>query len=71
MSNREMKSWPHVFAKVGEGSKEVEDREEFVVRKNILYRRWRKVDGGELLQVVVPSKFREALVLLAHDKYDR
>ena len=55
------------FARVGEGSEEVEGREEFVLRGGVLYRRWREGDDGELLQVVVPVQLREALVLLAHE----
>ncbi len=55
------------FPKVGEGSEEMEGREEFVLQKKIFYCRWREVDGGELLQMVVLSKFREVLMLLAHE----
>lgn len=52
---------------MGEGSEEVERREEFVLQQGVLCRRWRESDGGELLQVVVPRNLRELLVLLAHE----
>ena len=55
------------FARVGEGSEELEGKEEFVLHQGVLCRRWQESDGGELLQVVVPHKLREALVLLAHE----
>ncbi len=54
------------FARVGEGSEEVDGCEEFVLHQGVLCRRWRESDGGEFLQVVVPRPLREALVLLAH-----
>ncbi len=56
-----------LFARVGEGSEKVGGQEEFVLKDGVLYRRWVEEDIGELTQVVVPSKFREPLVLLAHE----
>ncbi len=55
------------FGKVREGSEELKAWEEFLLRDDVLCRRWRKGDGGELVQVVVPLKFQEALIYLAHE----
>ena len=35
-----------LFAKVGEGSEEIEGREEFVLHRGVLCRRWREMDEG-------------------------
>ena len=55
------------FARVGEGSNEVDGQERFIIENNVLVRKWREKDGGELAQVVVPTELREDLIKLAHE----
>ena len=54
------------FAQVGRSMEKVGGKEEFSLRKGVLCRSWVEDSGGELAQVVVPGKFCQALVMLAH-----